>query len=88
MDELAELEAQWQARNVKSWPSTGIAANQILGLIERARWSEKAMDIASRLVTNILSGTPTTDPADRFVVEFQRACEGYRAATDKRDSNQ
>lgn len=50
---------------------------------ERAAWAEKAMDLAARLVTNILSGHPTTDPNDLFVVEFRKACDGYRNAVYK-----
>ena len=67
-----------------SWPMDMLpevmAVERELAIFEaRLGWSEKAMDFASRLVSRILDGQPTTDPEDLFVREFRAAVDQYLA---------
>jgi hypothetical protein len=82
-ERIRVLTHNWAVEHSVSSSTEGLVSAGIELLEARAGWAEKAMDLASRLVSNILNGQPTTDPDDLFVVEFRKACDGYRAAIDK-----
>lgn len=56
------------------------AQNQTAIWTTRALYAEKAMDLASRIVTAIISGE-RVDSESLFVREFLTACDDYRQRT-------